>query len=377
MARSVELSSNNLAKVLFLKVGKGDAESSRRLLIRNDLLNFRVSIISDNDFVCFPLIDGIYEDHILTLLCNDAKEQDAVFARDSISFSNKIVPLIEKKPSDFREIIEIPGSLRGNLPSSWDVVGNIILVKLQDEILPFKDKIASALLDTHKSIDSVYRVGKVSGDRRIRELEHIGGKDNTETSSKEFGIRLSMDVGKVYYSPRLATERWRIVQQVNDGEKILDMFAGVGPFSLVISRHTRAEVIHSVDINPIAIRYLERNIGINRAGNVIPHLGDAVEVCAEFGEEIKFDRIIMNLPHSSVDFLPGALECSKEGTVIHLYIIDSIEKVDHIIANCLEMVKELGYRIAERKRVVIKSYSPVDINICSDISVMKVPDCKY
>jgi len=290
---------NTSVEVLYLNVEKEYAEKIRKKLIAADLLYFRAPVLSKGDSVLFPVVGDVTEEKILSVISDLVSKPD-------IHFSRRTVHLKESIPFSFKDIIDIPAEMEKFLPSSWDVVGDIILVKIAEEILSYRSEIAQALLETHKSIRSVYRVLKIAGDRRLRELEHIGGVERTETVVKEFGVRLHLDVADVYYSPRLATERWRVAEQVGNGEKILDMFAGVGPFSLVIFRHSEAGEIHSIDINPAAVRYLEKNISVNKVENVTAHLGDARIVCKEFAGQ-KFDRIIMNLPHSSVDFLESEL----------------------------------------------------------------------
>ena len=353
-------------EVLYMKVEKVHAERIRKILIASDLLHFRAPVQSEGGSILFPVVGDVPEEKILSVINDLASEPD--ISSLEIHFSRRTVELKEHIPFSFKDIIDIPVEMEEFLPSSWDVVGDIILVKIAEEILSYSHEIARALLETHRSIRSVYRVLKITGDCRVRELEHIGGLKNTRTVVKEFGVRLYLDVAEVYYSPRLATERWRVAEQVGNGKKILDMFAGVGPFSLVISRHTDAREIHSVDVNPAAVRYLEKNISVNKVENVTAHLGDARIVCKEF-EEKKFDRIIMNLPHSSVDFLESALQCSIDGTVIHLYIIEERERIDDIVGECIRRAADWGYRIMERKRVTVKSYSPVEVNICSDLLV--------
>ena len=351
---------DQFADVAFVKVGKEDAEPVRRKLIENGFLRFDAPILPDGDSVCFPVIEGITGERLNSVLPSSAAP---------VSISVNRVLLRPKKITNFRDLVDIPKELRQFLPSSWDVAGGIILVKLSDEILSFKAGVAAALLDVHRNIHSVYRVKKISGPCRVREVEHIGGVKSTVTTVKEFGVIMKLDVAKVYYSPRLATERWRIAQQVREGERVLDMFAGIGPFSLVISRHALPASIHSIDINPEAIRYLEMNVKANRIENIEFHPGDAALICNTLSESDRFDRIIMNLPHSSVDFLPGALGCSKRGTTIHLYMIDELDRIDEIAADCISDAGTLGYLISEKDRVTVRSYSPTRVNVCVDITV--------
>ncbi len=351
---------NEYADVTFLEVGKEYAEPVRRKLLQENILRFDSSIITKGDMVCFPIYKGIPEEQLFSVL--------RLYSRNfSISVSR--VLLKPKKINSFRDLIDIPEEFLEFLPSSWDVVGDIIFVKLSDEILSFKTKISQALLAAHGNIRSVYWVKKISGDCRIRELEHIGGDENTVTAAKEFGIIMNLDVAKVYYSPRLATERWRIAQQVSEGELVLDMFTGIGPFSLVISRHARPSSIHSIDINPEAIRYLETNIKLNRIENIEYHLGDAVEICKSLSDLYKFDRIIMNLPHSSLDFFEIALACSKIQTKIHLYVIRELSSIDDMVDDCIASAGKQGCQISEKARVTVRSYSPSEANVCVDFSV--------
>ena len=127
----------------------------------------------------------------------------------------------------------------------------------------------------------------------------------------------SLDVKKVYFSPRLATERRRISEQVEDNEIIVDMFAGIGPFPISIAREHKVK-IYAIDINPDAYKYIKKNIELNKLeGNIIPLLGDVGEVLQ--GLNIKADRIIMNLPGTAWNYLDTAIKSLKHGGVIHYY----------------------------------------------------------
>ena len=197
---------------------------------------------------------------------------------------------------------------------SFDIVGDIAVVKYrEDEDI---QEIADNILQKHKNIRNVAVDYGVYGEERIRKIELIRG-DSTETIHKEFGIRIKIDISKVYFSPRLATERWRVVQRVKDGETIYDMFAGCGPFSIMIAKYRKVRIFAS-DINKYAILYLIENIKLNRVKNIYPLLGDAKIIS---GKIPKVDRIIMNLPHSSREFIPYALQAIKRGGEIHYYEI--------------------------------------------------------
>lgn len=361
---------NESAEVLFLTVRKQWAERTRRTLAEHGLLDFRVRIRSDDAAIHIPLVEHVRENDVRAIL-EKGREGKPISGRP-LSFSSKEAVITGRSPIRFRDVVKVPPHLQRCLPSSWDVVGGIILVKLTDELVEYGAEIARALLEVHSNIESVYRVLRIGGERRVRELEHLGGLDNTLTVAREHGIRLHVDVARMYYSPRLATERWRVACKVLPGERIIDMFAGVGPFSFVIARHASPSEVHAVDINPDAIGLLEKNIEKNRVGNVTAHPGDARDICPVLARTGRFHRIIMNLPHSSTDFLPEALFCCSEGTVIHLYIIDERERMDRIIAGCIERAAGMGYRISEMERIEVRGYSPSEANVCSDILVERI-----
>lgn len=161
----------------------------------------------------------------------------------------------------------------------------------------------------------------VEGVTRTRKLELIAGEDIYETIHKEHGVRLKLDVKKVYFSPRLATERKRLAKQVKDGEIILDMFAGIGPFPILIAKEHEVD-IYATDINKEAIKYMENNIEINKLkGKIRPILGDVNKIAEEkfIKENIRFDRIIMNLPGTAKDFLELAMTLVNNEGIIHYY----------------------------------------------------------
>ena len=205
------------------------------------------------------------------------------------------------------------------LISSFDQIGDIIIVRIPDSLLTKKKLIGETLLNEVKIAKSVfYQASAVEGDFRTRNLEILAGEDKTETEYKEFGCRFTVDVENAFFSPRLSTERERIANLVQDGETVVNMFAGVGMFSIMIAKKKRCTV-YSIDINPIASKLCEKNIISNKlAGNVISINGDASQVIQEQLEN-KSDRTLMLLPERSDEFLESAINATKSGGIIHYY----------------------------------------------------------
>ncbi len=205
------------------------------------------------------------------------------------------------------------------LVSAFDQIGDIIIVRIPDSLLPKKKVIGKALLDQVKTANSVfYQSSPVEGDFRTRNLELIEGQVKTETEYKENGCRFIVDVEKAFFSPRLSTERERISNLVNDDEVIINMFGGVGMFSLLAARK-KSCTIYNLDINPVASKLCEENIKLNKLkGTVISINGDSTEIIKKQLQN-KADRVLMLLPEQSDEFLEVAISSLKKTGIIHYY----------------------------------------------------------
>lgn len=203
--------------------------------------------------------------------------------------------------------------------SAFDQIGDIIVIRIPDTLLSKKKIIGETLLKQVSTAKSVfYQSSDVSGDFRTRTLELLAGENRTETEYKEFGCRFLVDVEKAFFSPRLSTERERIADIVRDGEIVINMFGGVGMFSILAAKNKKCSV-YNIDINPIASKLCEKNISINKlAGNVISLNGDAAQIVKEQLME-KGNRTLMLLPERSDEFLESAILATKNGGIIHYY----------------------------------------------------------
>lgn len=203
--------------------------------------------------------------------------------------------------------------------SAFDQIGEIIIVRIPDSLLSKKKIIGETLLEQVKNAKSVYyQSSSVEGDYRIRDLEILAGVDKTETEYKEFGCRFIVDVEKVFFSPRLSTERDRIAQIIQDNEIVINMFGGVGMFSIIAAKRKKCTV-YNIDINPIAAKLCEKNIKLNKlAGKVVSIHGDAAKIIEEQFQDIG-DRVLMLLPERSDEFLNSAILATKNNGVIHYY----------------------------------------------------------
>lgn len=208
------------------------------------------------------------------------------------------------------------------LSSAFDVIGDIAIIKIPEELSAKKKLIGDQILQRMKNVKTVLtQDSDVKGEYRTRELSFVSGEEKYETVYKESGLLFKVNVKTAYFSPRLSTERLRIRSLVTDGERIFNMFAGVGTFSMIIAKTKRSE-IDSVDTNPEAIRLATETLKLNKRmqGTVKPILADAKEYA--FQHEDVFDRILMPLPERSSEFLEAAIFSAKKktGPTIHYYV---------------------------------------------------------
>lgn len=203
--------------------------------------------------------------------------------------------------------------------SAFDQIGDIIVIRIPDSLLSKKKVIGETLLKEVSTAKSVlYQSSDVTGDFRTRSLELLAGEDKTETEYKEFGCRFFVDVEKAFFSPRLSTERERIADVIRDGDTVINMFGGVGMFSILAAKNKKCTV-YNIDINPVASQLCEKNISLNKlVGEVISLNGDAAQIVNDQLKE-KGDRTLMLLPERSDEFLESAILATKNGGIIHYY----------------------------------------------------------
>ncbi|MDE1863279.1 MAG: class I SAM-dependent methyltransferase family protein [Thaumarchaeota archaeon] len=202
---------------------------------------------------------------------------------------------------------------------AFDQIGNRIILRIPDSLLPRRKEIGEVLLEKVGTARSIfYQSSPVEGDYRIRRLELLAGEDSTETEYREHGCRFKVDIEKAFFSPRLSTERLRIADLVNDGDVVVNMFGGVGMFSIVAAKKKKCHV-YSIDINPYAVDLCSQNVALNKLQGTVESIeGDASEVIEKRLAEVG-DRVLMLLPERSDEFLPSAVKSLKRHGILHYY----------------------------------------------------------
>jgi len=197
---------------------------------------------------------------------------------------------------------------------SYDVVGDIAIIRVPQTLKPRSQIVAEAIMQTHKNVRTVLlQTSPVLGDFRLRQLEWVSGERKTTTVHKESGCLFEVDLKRCYFSPRLSFERRRVASLVQPHEIVVNMFAGVGCFSIVMAKHSKVDRVFSIDVNPVAFEFMLRNVRLNRVQNeVVPFLGDAKKVVTEKLSRVA-DRVLMPLPEKAYEYLYHALTALKAG----------------------------------------------------------------
>src|SRR5256712_6888239 len=218
-----------------------------------------------------------------------------------------------------RKVVEGIGESEANgVRTGIDVIGDLAIVKFSRGPIRVKERAGEKILREMRNVKGVFeQEGGIEGEYRLRKLRHLAGERRTTTLHKENGCRFWVDIAKVYYSPRLSTERLTVSMMVSEGERVLNMFAGVGPFSITIARRRRCSVT-SCESNKEAYRlHLENNL-INKVAGMITTINtDAAELPDKV--EGEFDRILMPHPSKADRYLGTALRLIADGGMIHYY----------------------------------------------------------
>jgi len=249
---------------------------------------------------------------------------------------------------------------------SYERIGDVAIVDEDDD--EQARLLADAIMDSDLPVRAVLnRASKIKGEQRVRDWEILAG-EGTEVTHREYGCTFDLDLAEVYFSPRLATERHRVAEQVSDGERAFDMFAGVGPFVVPFAKQGATCV--GTDINETAIEYLRVNAEQNGVADRVTGIhGDVREIAGEY--EDWADRVVMNLPHSADDFLETAVRLAGEECVLHYYDIQHEDDLFGPGERAIRSAAEPAYDVTVETRHTVRSYAPKEHNVVLDVRLTR------
>jgi tRNA (guanine37-N1)-methyltransferase len=351
---------------LCIKIKKIHGEKTIALANKLGLTNRKLKIQQNANHIYIPLIQQPAENELAKL-----KAQLTDFELATKVFTKK-----KQQRKTLTQVLEnqLPPHLLASLPRALDIIGDIAVIEIPPELKANESLIGEAILKTHKNVRTVLaKVGAVTGTYRLREFEVIAGEQRTTTIHKEHGCQYHVDVATAYFSPRLSHEHNRVASLVQKGETIVDLFAGVGPFSVLIAKKNADAKVYAVDINPEAIELLKRNIRLNRVENrVIPILGDAEQAVEEQLLGVA-DRVIMNLPEKALAFVDAACKALKPagGTVHYYAFIRLPDSLENAQLRFSEAVEKAGRKVtAFLSAKTIRETAPYEWQVVLDARVL-------
>ncbi len=323
-----------------LKVPKNQGEKVISLLGKLGLLNKSLGIARDDESLRIPLT-------------RQPDVTESAKLKENIPHFEVLTDVFEEKKQQSENLTQalqdkLPPELLAVVPQAFDIIGDIVIIEIPTQLKSCQSLIGEAILKTHKSTKTVLaKAGDINGVYRIRDYTFIAGEQKTQTIHREFGCTYHVDVAKAYFSPRLSHEHERVASLVKPGEVVADLFAGVGPFSVLIGKKCPQAKVYAIDLNPDAVELLKVNVRVNRVENrVFPFCGDAREL--SLGKlKGAVDRVIMNLPETAIDFVDAACNAVKpKGGVVHFYgFVRSPDTVESLKQRFLDAVERNGRHV--------------------------------
>lgn len=348
-----------------IKVPKTQGQKAITLVTKLELADKSLIPQKDGANLCIPLIRAPEQVEFETI-------QDKI---KNLSFETAVFMEKQLPNQTLSQALqnEIPQGLLPSMPQAFDVIGDIVIVDIPPQLKQYQTAIGQALLKIQKNAKTVLaKAGDIGGVYRIREYSFIAGENKTQTIHKEFGCRFHVDVAKAYFSPRLSHEHERVAGLVQAKEVVVDMFAGVGPFSVLIAKRNPEARVYAVDINPDAVGLLEKNVRANKVENqVFPILSDARTIAATTLKGFA-DTVIMNLPETAIDFVDAACNLIKpKGGLVHFYGFirtpDSVEDLQQKFTRSVEKNgrKVPGFLFAKK----IRETAPFESQVVLDAKI--------
>jgi tRNA (guanine37-N1)-methyltransferase len=289
-------------RAVALRVPRTDGERWRRRLAADGRLRRDLAVRREGEWIYLPLLAPF----------DPGAERVAVTE----------VELVERRAPrarSYADLAEVPDAVRAALPRAFDVVGEIVLVRLPRELAPYGAPIGAALLRFVPGARRVAADEGVRGPARLRSLRSLAGTGSFRTVVRENGLGFVVDLERAYFSPRLAREHALVAAATAPGERVLDLCCGVGPFALTIAARQPTARIVAVDANPAAIELLRENlVRLGLSASIAAESADAAEFLALPGE---YDRAVLNLPHEGAPWLPAVGAHVRPGGTLHYYEI--------------------------------------------------------
>lgn len=325
-----------------VRVKEEEAENVRQKLLSDGILDKTRKLVKRNGFIEIPVTDS----------------------RGGIGLVEQETPEFYIPKKTLESILDIPLHEKELLPSGWQLLGDVIIITLREELETRKNDISKALLSMYPGCRTVLLDRGISGQMRQPMREMIAG-DNTETIHRENGCLFKLDAMQIMYSQGNLAERKRM-SKLGNGEIVVDMFAGIGYFSIPMAVHSKPLKIISIEINPVSFGYMRENIRLNRVDNIIePVEGD----CALVTPRGIADRVIMGY-FDAHPYLEKGISALMHGGILHYHeaVPEAVEQrpVNRIVETAGKLARKV--EIIEARKV--KKYSPGVWHVVVDAKIL-------
>lgn len=298
-------------------------------------------LVEDGGFVLIPLTDGFSDDAAMAMGLEVVQGE----ARSRPSFR---MPYEQVAGS-----LSLPEGLMELLPRKWELLGDVLVLRLPEPLLDFKAEVARAYAEGLHARTVCNEVGGITGVCRVPQMEVLWGS-GTETVHRENGILYKLDVARVMFSSGNMEEKKRMASLDCRGETVVDMFAGIGYFALPLAKHASARRVVACEINPVAHGYLVENVALNGVGGIVePFMGDNRDLPGEGFA----DRVLMGYVGTTARFLPKAFSLVKPGGMVHYHVTCPVDEWPERPAR--DIVRHAsGRKVDIVRQAEVKSYAP-------------------
>ncbi|KAA8923164.1 class I SAM-dependent methyltransferase family protein [Thermoplasma sp.] len=320
-----------------------EADAAIRGLMRSGIIRKDLKIRKIDGFIAVPVKD---------------EDQSIRFETANLDFEERRQ---ENVKDMMRNALVKEYRYNGPIPDRWVRYGNAVFLDKHVDERVFR------VMKRFLGVESIYVYRGISGPERIPVVEFLYGKRG-DVVHTENGIRFRFDPERIMFSPGNTNERTRMRSISFKGETVLDMFSGIGYFTLPIAKYGDPARVFACDINPDAIHYLRQNAVINGVGDLIlPILGDSRVTCPEG----PFDSIIMG-NFKSLMYLPAALRRSRENTRIVLHHLVSQENLGRYRYDIMSYTSSLGYLTVIEDSHIVKSYAPKMFHVSTTLRILRI-----
>lgn len=340
--------------MLGVSVPKERAEALRSELSSRHLVDKTKAILEQEDRILIPLAGAVESSTI-------DRFGAGLVDREFPDRKSRVDPI-----ESIRRLVEIPESLKPKLPEKWELIGDVAIIRVPPELESYGRELGAVYMKVLGMKAVLRDVGGIAGEFREPMTELLAGTD-TETTHIENRIKFRLDAARTMFSSGNEEERIRMASTRCDGETVIDMFAGIGYFSIPLAVYQKPREVVACEVNPTAFRYLTENVALNKVGDVVrPVLGDNRDLK---GESVA-DRVLMGYVKTTHEFLPTAIRLLRSGGVIHYHETCPNELLpERPVRRIRDAVP--GGKVEVLRSKEIKSYAPGVSHVVVDVRVVK------